>query len=94
MEFLSHSEKNSKSGIQKSNEANGTNRGLFEARIFGECFSFYKLYCFYIFFRFTKTMRLLGVLPFLLILMAQLHSASVIKGKFKINSFHPSRTEL
>ena len=35
MEFLSHSEKNSKSGIQKSNEANGTNRGLFEARIFG-----------------------------------------------------------
>lgn len=40
MEFLPHSEKKSKAGIPKSNEVNGTNRGLFEARIFGECFSF------------------------------------------------------
>ena len=40
MGFLSRSEKKSKAGIQKSNEVNGTNRGLFEARIFGECFSF------------------------------------------------------
>ena len=40
MEFLPHSEKKSKAGIPKSNEVNGTNRGLFEARIFGESFSF------------------------------------------------------
>ena len=40
MEFLSHSEKKSKAGIQKSNEVSGTNRGSFEAHIFGECFLF------------------------------------------------------
>ena len=54
MEFLSHSEKKSKAGIQKSNELNGTNRGLFGARIFGECFSFTNYIVFIFFFRFTE----------------------------------------
>ena len=39
-------------------------------------------------------MRLSGVRPFLLMLVEQLHCASVIKGKLKINSCQSSSTKL
>ena len=60
MEFLPHSEKMSKAGIPKSNEVKGTNRGLFEARIFGECFSFTN-YIVFIFFLGSQNNETFGV---------------------------------